>query len=78
MAYCRFGPDSDVYVYRLFDGGFQFYISDKNSLGKPGSDFMVLTLSEAMHRMMRLVRQGFKVPEHAMERFRAELEEEEI
>lgn len=73
MAYCRFGEDSDVYMYSSIIGGFQFHITDRNSLGKTGIDFHVPTIEDALHRMTRLKTQGFKVPEYALDRLRSEL-----
>jgi len=78
MAYCRFGADSDVYMYRTFAGNYQFFISDKNSLKKKGSEFMVSTLSEVLHRLTRLKTQGFKIPQYTIDRVRGELNNEEV
>ena len=76
MAYCRFGNDSDIYMYSSITGGYVFHITDKNCLNKKGIDFIVPTAKEAFHRLLRLKTQGFKVPDYTIERMQKEQEKE--
>lgn len=67
MAYCRFGPDSDVYVYESIYGGFDFFLANKTNLGEKDLSFTIPTIEEAIHRLERMKIQGYKVPDYAIE-----------
>ena len=68
MAYCRFGRDSDVYVYRS---------SDKYVMHEPGGWTMVFgTREEALQALLDARDDGLKVPDNTFERLRREIKEE--
>lgn len=71
MAYCRWSKDSDLYMYHSSFG----YVFDLNKslIGGPGKYFMVKTDTEAEHRMVRMKRQGYKIPMYAILRIQTEV-----
>ena len=70
MAYCRFGKDSDVYVYAHIDGGYSFHLA-KDSLPV----YNVPTAREDIDKLKELKAQGYKVPKYAIKRLEDEVEE---
>ena len=67
MAYCRSGPDSDVYMYKDISTRW-FYIY----VGKDRHE-MKQTPVGALIALQELEREGFKVPQHTYDRLRAEI-----
>ena len=67
MAYCRFGPDSDVYMYKdISNRWFQIYVGRNRHEEKQ-------TAVGALVALQGLESEGFKVPEHAYNRLRREI-----
>lgn len=73
MSYARFGcdGDSDVYVYQDVGGGWTCCWC---KLGPPRSNVNVETRSEMLEHLLDHRAAGQSVPEHAIERLRAEIE----
>ena len=74
MAYCRFGDDSDLYMYSSITGGYQFHLANDTALGERDVDFAVRTAEEALHRLKRMKTQGYKIPDYAIERLAKEIQ----
>ena len=80
MSYCRFGDDSDVYLYEHVDG---FYECCSCRLMKfeKGLPFdmheskKLLNLSEVLAHLLKHKKKGHKVPDYA---FKRALEEKEL
>lgn len=74
MAYCRWGKDSDVYMY--YGGGYMFHLGWQVKDETSTSDFSVATAEEALHRLKRIKTQGYKVPDYAIERLEQEIKDQ--
>lgn len=60
MAYCRFGGDSDVYVYEAVYGGWTTHVDDMT--------FNDETRKECRERLEHLREVGYTVPQRAIDR----------
>jgi hypothetical protein len=70
MAYCRFGPDSDVYFYKTLDG----WECCRCSLNS--GEFVYLANFDAAYAHIQdHVKAGHKVPDKALSRLRKEASE---
>lgn len=69
MSYCRFGDDSDVYVYATFDG--------KWIIHSPIPSTSSESRQECLQRMLDLSKAGHKVPQYAINRLQEEIELED-
>jgi hypothetical protein len=68
MAYCRWGDDSDVYVYEHIDG---IYICHAGLSGT----FYELTPGKCAKKLEELRSKGLKVPQYAIDELRYEEKE---
>jgi hypothetical protein len=79
MAYCRFGADSDVYMFATAgENGatdFVFYYSFRGKLTKV---IQVTGITEALKVFAKLKRKGYIFPEYATEKLHAELKGENV
>ena len=74
MAYCRFGSDSDLYMYSSIFGGYQFMLANDTNLGEKDLSFNIKTAEKALHRLKRMKTQGYKIPDYAIENLNEEIE----
>lgn len=68
MSYCRFGPDSDVYVFQHVGGGWECC----GCLF--GDSLRAETREEMLSHLEDHIKTGHTVPEHAIARLKAEIE----
>jgi hypothetical protein len=64
MAYCRFGADSDVYLYASVHGG--FHCCGCRFLESPDSEVME-TAKAAWSHLRKHLSAGHKVPKYALD-----------
>lgn len=69
MSYARCSDDSDVYVYKTFDG-FQIYLSNRVSPKCAG--FRRKTVQDTIELLEKFKLTGVRVPERCLERLRKE------
>jgi len=72
MSYCRFGEDSDIYLYPHVYGD---YICCACRLRGTFGSTVLITLAEVLEHLQAHRDVGHKVPEYAFERIRTEIEE---
>lgn len=70
MSYCRFGKDSDVYLYKHVDGG---WTCCECELEAPIHSVSLPTAPQVAHHLEQHVAAGHKVPQYALDRVNAEL-----
>jgi hypothetical protein len=70
VSYCRFGPESDVYVYESCSGGWECCFC---GIG-PSANFPSRT--QMLDHLDQHVKAGHKVPDYAIARLREEMAEE--
>lgn len=73
MSYCRWSSDNfkcDVYVYADVSGGWTTHVKRDSSL-----DFNVETPGECAARLMSLRKQGYHVPQYAIDNLLTEQKE---
>ena len=68
MSYCRFGIDSDVYMYASIYGGFQINVKDKFKSNNCDSR------KEALEILTNLTYEGYKIPQSVFDRLKKEIE----
>lgn len=68
MAYCRFGADSDVYLYAHINGGWH---CSGCSIDK--REPLMKSAQEALDHLRVHVKNGEKVPRHAIRRLQNEI-----
>lgn len=66
MSYCRFGPESDVYVFPTVNG------LECCQCRETGDSFFALGHLEMLLHLKRHIEHGDLVPDSAMERLRVE------
>jgi len=71
MSYCRFGADSDVYLFASGDG-FHFYIAN-DTKNHAGEHYFADTAQDALDRIKELRISGLKIPERAVKRLKDEM-----
>lgn len=72
MSYCRWGPDSDVYVYPAGHGNRDLIVCCGCALRGDDDDDVAETPQQMIAHLDRHVAAGHKVPEAAFERLRRE------
>jgi len=76
MAYCRWGPNSDVYVYRGFSGSWWGFIARRNLPLPNGEDwFKCSSLEELQQKLTELRELGYKIPDRTFERIGKEVDD---
>lgn len=76
MAYCRnTGINSEVYLYKGFNGKFYFHLSRKANGTPTFINFVKDNTKKALDKLDRLRRQGYKIPDYAFERLKQELKD---
>lgn len=77
MSYCRFGDDSDVYLYHHINGSYECcscrLMGFEKGSGMHKSKKMS-NLNEALVHLMKHKKKGHKVPDYAFGRVLEELE----
>lgn len=68
MSYCRFGPNSDVYMYESIYGAFQIHVKSKFK------DYSCTNRKEALEILNNLSYEGYKIPQEAFDRLKKEIE----
>ncbi len=66
MSYCRYGEDSDVYLFQS-SAGYECMVSG----GQTG--FVVKTPTEALRKLLSLRNSGLKVPQGGIDRLEREI-----
>lgn len=71
MAYARWGPDSDVYVY---SDGERWLCHCGNDMGDPSC--VLKSLEQLLYHLQEHRHRGHKVPQDAIDRVEREIREE--
>ncbi|BAU40063.1 hypothetical protein [Ralstonia phage RSP15] len=71
MSYCRFGKDSDLYMYHS-GSGYCFHLA-QSFVYDAGKDFVIEKAEDALRRLKRLKTQGYKIPDRAIKRLESEI-----
>lgn len=77
MSYCRFGPDSDVYLYRTLYGNDIRWECCACSMEKPFGSTISKTLKEALVHLHDHEKRGDRVPAGAINRLRREIKHDQ-
>jgi hypothetical protein len=75
MSYCRFGEDSDVYVYPHVDGFLCCCACRLQAIRHGGwyKDFITFSVARMLKHLRQHKKRDHKVPKHAVKRLRKEL-----
>ena len=76
MAYCRLGPDCDVYLFANLKGRYEFVLSDRADWSPFKNDFTVETAQEALQALKDLRWLGLRIDQYAFDRLEKEIAEE--
>jgi hypothetical protein len=78
MSYCRFGPDSDIYLYPSANSdGEKVFALNVGRVGLPrdGDHQLLWSEAECIAVLYGLAKEGYKVPDYAFRRLGRELME---
>ena len=91
MSFCRWGSESDVYAYEHVHNYFAVHVASYNviemsddlekiktepiGLKYDGYNYKEKTIEDLLGRLLFLKKEGYKVPDYALETIKQEIEE---